>query len=149
MTPEGKSPKTLVEDMVQALDSPDVSCASTSLSPHFHTLSNLRSSNLNKLRIIALYIQYREGVPEEDKRRLCQHARLTMAEVDAINSLAHLGVRLTRGPGDKDIRKRVKARPKPGEVHDFSRYNPVLEAVLDVRCLLLSLELNGRILNGR
>ena len=64
------------------------------------------SRNLNKLRIIALYIQYREGVPEEDRRRLCQHARLKMAEIDAINGLTHLGVRITRGPADKDIKRK-------------------------------------------
>lgn len=55
-----------------------------------------------------------------------------MSDVDALNSLAHLGVRLTRGPGDKDIKKKIKARPKPGEIHDFSRFNPVLETVIDV-----------------
>jgi syntaxin-binding protein 1 len=54
------------------------------------------ASNANKVRIVALYIQYRDGVPEEDKRRLYQHARLSMAEQDAVNSLAYLGVRVTR-----------------------------------------------------
>lgn len=53
-------------------------------------------SNSNKVRIIALYIQYREGVPDEDRRRLYQHARLTMAEQDAVNALVHLGVRISR-----------------------------------------------------
>ena len=53
-------------------------------------------SNSNKVRIIALYIQYREGVPEEDRRRLYQHARLTRPEMDAVNALVHLGVRITR-----------------------------------------------------
>jgi hypothetical protein len=55
-----------------------------------------RGSNSNKVRIIALYIQYREGVPDEDRRRLYQHARLTRPEMDAVNALAHLGVRINR-----------------------------------------------------
>ncbi len=55
-----------------------------------------RHSNLNKVRIIALYIQHRDGVSDEDRRRLYQHARLTMHEQDAVNSLAHLGVRISR-----------------------------------------------------
>lgn len=53
-------------------------------------------SNWNKVRIIALYIQYRDGVPDEDRRRLFQHARLTLVEQDAINALTYLGVRITR-----------------------------------------------------
>ena len=39
------------------------------------------------MRIIALYIQYRDGVPDEDRRRLYQHARLSLAEQDAVNAL--------------------------------------------------------------
>lgn len=39
---------------------------------------------------------YRDGVPDEDRRRLYQHARLGMTDQDAINSLSHLGVRITR-----------------------------------------------------
>jgi syntaxin-binding protein 1 len=53
-------------------------------------------SNSNKVRMIALYIQYREGVPDEDRRRLYQHARLTRPEMDAVNALVHLGVRIGR-----------------------------------------------------
>lgn len=51
---------------------------------------------MNKVRIIALYIQHRDGVSDEDRRRLYQHARLTMHEQDAVNALVHLGVRITR-----------------------------------------------------
>jgi hypothetical protein len=52
--------------------------------------------NLNKVRIIALYIQHRDGVPDEDRRRLYQHARLTLPEQDAINALIHLGVKISK-----------------------------------------------------
>lgn len=51
---------------------------------------------MRKVRIIALYIQYRDGVPDEDRRRLYQHARLTLAEQDAVNALVHFGVRISR-----------------------------------------------------
>lgn len=52
--------------------------------------------NLNKVRIVALYIQFREGVPDEDRRRLYQHARLSLAEQDAVNALLLMGVRISR-----------------------------------------------------
>ena len=57
-------------------------------------ISNYR--NWNKVRVIALYIQHRDGVSDEDRRRLFQHARLSLAEQDAINALTYLGVRITR-----------------------------------------------------
>ncbi|KAI5117142.1 hypothetical protein M0805_008261 [Coniferiporia weirii] len=113
LTAEGKTPKSLVEEMVPILDSRDP------------------TSNLNKLRIIALYIQFREGVPEEDRRRLCQHARLKMTEIDAIGSLAHMGVRITRGAADKDIKRKLKTKPTADEEYDLSRYKPILQTVLD------------------
>ncbi len=58
-----------------------------------HPLCN---SNSSKVRIIALYIQFRDGVPDEDRRRLYQHARLSLPEQDAVNALVHLGVRISR-----------------------------------------------------
>ena len=51
---------------------------------------------MHKVRIISLYIQYRDGVPDEDRRRLYQHARLTLAEQDAVNALVYLGVKISK-----------------------------------------------------
>ncbi|KAI0251793.1 Sec1-like protein [Lactifluus subvellereus] len=112
LTAEGKTPKTLVEEMVPLLDSRDV-------------------INSNKVRIIALYIQYREGVPDEDRRRLYQHARLTRSEMDAVNALVHLGVRINRGPGDKDLKRRIKQKRSNEEEYELSRYKPLLRTVIE------------------
>ncbi|KAI0642273.1 Sec1-like protein [Trametes meyenii] len=112
VTAEGKAPKTLVEEMVPLLDSREV-------------------INTNKVRIIALYIQHRDGVPDEDRRRLYQHARLTMAEQDAVNALLHLGVRISRQSGDKDTKKKLKQKPSNEEEYELSRYKPVLRSVLE------------------
>ena len=48
------------------------------------------------MRIIALYIWYRDGIPEEDLRRLFEHARLTRDERAAVQSFSRLGLRVTR-----------------------------------------------------
>ncbi|KAH9930294.1 Sec1-like protein [Fomitopsis serialis] len=112
LTAEGKTPKTLVEQMVPLLDSREV-------------------INANKVRIIALYIQFRDGVPDEDRRRLYQHARLSMAEQDAVNALVHFGVRITRGPGDKDTRKRLKHKPNQDDEYELSRFKPMLQTILE------------------
>ncbi|KAH0836670.1 Sec1 family-domain-containing protein [Lanmaoa asiatica] len=112
MTVEGKSPKTLVEEMVPLLDTREI-------------------INPNKVRMVALYIMYRDGVPDEDRRRLYQHARLGMAEQDAVNSLSHLGVRITRSPTDKDTKKKIKQKPSQEEEYDLSRYKPLLRTVIE------------------
>ena len=116
------------------------------------------TSNSNKVRIIALYIQYREGVPDEDRRRLYQHARLTRPEMDAVNALVHLGVRINRvrssyfdylifasrehsqhllcggpqGPGDKDLKRRIKQKQSNEEEYELSRFKPLLRTVIEV-----------------
>ncbi|KAJ7199509.1 Sec1-like snare protein [Mycena haematopus] len=114
LTSDGKNPKSLVQDMVPLLDSRDV-------------------INSNKVRIVALYIQFREGVPDEDRRRLYQHARLTIPEQEAVNSLVHMGLRISRGPGDKDKKKLfAQKKSKNGEdEYELSRYKPVLRSVLE------------------
>lgn len=53
-------------------------------------------SRLDKVRIIALYIMYKDGVPDEDRRRLFQHAKLNIAEQDAINNLVLLGQKVVK-----------------------------------------------------
>lgn len=70
-------------------------------------------------------------MPEEDKRRLYQHARLTLAEQDAVNALAYLGSRVTRAPTDKDIRRKLKAKPAQDDEYDLSRFKPLLRTVLE------------------
>ncbi|KAF8892136.1 Sec1-like snare protein [Infundibulicybe gibba] len=112
LTAEGKNPKTLVEEMVPLLDSREV-------------------VNSNKVRIVALYIQFRDGVPDEDRRRLYQHARLNLAEQDAVNALAHLGVRISRGPADRDTKKKIRQKPNNDEEYELSRFKPLLKTVLE------------------
>ncbi|KDQ12984.1 hypothetical protein BOTBODRAFT_133850 [Botryobasidium botryosum FD-172 SS1] len=115
LTADGKTPKTLVEEMVPLLDDPSV-------------------SNTDKVRIIALYVMHRDGVPEEDRRRLFEHARLSLANQDAINNLAHLGARVTRSQGDRDTRKKLKQKSSTGEEYELSRYTPLVQTVLEDHC---------------
>ncbi|KAJ7638250.1 Sec1-like snare protein [Roridomyces roridus] len=112
VTAEGKTPKNLVQDMVPLLDSREV-------------------VNSNKVRIVALYIQFRDGVPEEDRRRLYQHARLSVPEQEAVNSLVHLGVRINRGAGDRDTKKKIKQKPNNDEEYELSRFKPSIRTVLE------------------
>lgn len=51
---------------------------------------------MDKVRVIALYIIYRGGVPEEDRRRLYEHSQLTRQERAAVDNLLHMCVRVTK-----------------------------------------------------
>lgn len=117
LTPEGQKPRTLVEEMVPLLDDRSV-------------------SNVDKVRIIALYIMYCEGVPDEDRKRLFQHARLTLHEMDAVNNLVHLGARVVKDPANSGWDawfKKGKRRQQTGEnEYELSRYQPLVKLMLEV-----------------
>ncbi|GAA5858275.1 hypothetical protein JCM8547_004630 [Rhodosporidiobolus lusitaniae] len=110
VTPEGKTPKTLVEEMVPLLDDRSV-------------------SSTDKLRIIALYIMHRDGVPEGDKKRLYQHARLALHEMDAVNNLTHLGINVDKDSGKK--RKALFKQKEEEDAYDISRYQPAIKLMLE------------------
>jgi syntaxin-binding protein 1 len=115
-TSEGQKPRTLVEEMVPLLDDHEV-------------------SNADKVRIIALYIMYSDGVPDEDRRRLFQHARLGLSEMDAVNNLVHLGARVVRdatSSGWDAWFKKGKRKQVPGEnEYELSRYQPLLKLTIE------------------
>ena len=58
--------------------------------------ATLNCRNWNKVRIIALYVQNKNGVSAEDLERLFLHANLSHAERDAVKALKYLGVEVTR-----------------------------------------------------
>ncbi|CEH18084.1 sec1-like protein [Ceraceosorus bombacis] len=115
-TPDGAKPRTLVEDMVPLLDDREI-------------------SNADKVRIIALYIMYSEGVPDEDRKRLFQHARLGLHEMDAVDNLVHLGARVLKDPQNSGWDawfKKGKRRQAPGEnEYELSRYQPLVKLMLE------------------
>lgn len=123
-TPEGSRPRTLVEEMVTLLDDP-------------------RVKNPDKVRIIALYIMFCDGVQDEDRRRLFQHARLSNGEIAAVNNLVHLGVRVVREPSgsglDSLFRKRRRTlhqrSDKHSEEYELSRYQPLMRTLIEDHCL--------------
>ena len=53
-------------------------------------------SATDKVRIIALYVLFRDGVPDEDRRRLYQHARLSLSEQESVNNLIYLGAKVIK-----------------------------------------------------
>lgn len=60
-----------------------------------------------------MYIMHRDGVPEGDKKRLYQHARLALHEMDAVDNLQYLGVNVSkvRLPLDLDLALTMNVDP--------------------------------------
>ncbi|CBQ68587.1 related to syntaxin binding protein 1 [Sporisorium reilianum SRZ2] len=116
LTPEGQKPKTLVEEMVPLLDDRSV-------------------SNMDKVRIIALYIMYCDGVPDEDRKRLFQHARLGRYEMEAVDNLVHLGTQVVKDPSSSGwdvFFKKGKRKQQPGENEfELSRYQPLVKLMVE------------------
>ena len=116
LTPEGQKPRTLVEEMVPLLDDRSV-------------------SNMDKVRIIALYIMYCDGVPDEDRKRLFQHARLGRYEMEAVDNLVHLGTQVVKDPSSSGwdvFFKKGKRKQQPGENEfELSRYQPLVKLMVE------------------
>ncbi|CAD6581232.1 MAG: vacuolar sorting protein VPS33/slp1 [Tremellales sp. Tagirdzhanova-0007] len=112
-TAEGKTPKTLVEEMVPLLDDRNMTA-------------------MDKVRMIALYVLFRDGVADEDRRRLYQHARLSLGEQEAVNNLVFLGVKVIREAKDRSTKTRIKQKFVTAEgEYELSRYKPVIQMVLE------------------
>lgn len=91
----------------------------------------------DRLRLIIMYILFRDGVIMEDIKRLLAHASLPQNEGEAIANLELLGGRTTHAL--KDIRptplqlfpKDIKAAQASSEEYGLSRFEPVLKPMLE------------------
>ncbi|CAG8485741.1 1510_t:CDS:10 [Paraglomus occultum] len=108
----GHHPKAIVEDMVPLLDDPVV-------------------SSYNKVRMLLLYMMYKNGIIEEDRRKLLAHARISYDENDAINNTLLFGVKLIRSPLGSDKSKKSKQKVNNEGAYDISRYVPQLKIHLE------------------
>ncbi|BFZ59705.1 syntaxin binding protein 1 [Saitoella coloradoensis] len=111
---EGKVPKEFAEALVPILDDPAVGVA-------------------DRLRLIMLYLVFRDGLFESDRAKMIQHAGLGKRDREALENLGLLGIRVSRTLKDKPSRpKPNKKRPADEEEpYELSRYVPVLKSVLD------------------
>lgn len=111
-TADGSKPKHIEIEMVPLLDS-------DSISTH------------DKVRLLMLYIIAKEGVKDEDRKKLLEHAKISSEEVNAITNLSLLGVKLSHAGTKTKVTKRdkkVDKRRADGEVsYDVSRYVPALK----------------------
>jgi syntaxin-binding protein 1 len=79
-----------------------------------------------------LYIIAKEGVKDEDRRRLLEHANISSEETNAITNLALLGVKLSQASKTNRQKSKPKDRRKKRDdevSYDLSRYIPNLKMI--------------------
>ncbi|KAK3487759.1 Sec1-like protein [Neurospora hispaniola] len=112
-----KKPKDILEQMVRLLDDEAITW-------------------VERLRLIAIYVLYRDGVIIDDIDRLLNHAALQPAEKVKITNLQHLGARPTRKL--KEERKphpplfpRTQVKNPADEDNFLSRFEPAVKHMLE------------------
>lgn len=116
---DGRKPKNVLEEVARLLDDDAVRPA-------------------DRLRLIIMYLLYRDGVISEDIKRLLAHAALPQSDGEIIANLELLGGRTTRGLKDPKRELPPLFPPEPKQVMDedsyLSRYNPAVKTMLVNLC---------------
>lgn len=112
-----KKPKGLADQLVRMLDEEDITPP-------------------DRLRLLILYILYRDGILPADLQKLLAHAQLPSNDETVIRNLELLGARTSRGLKDPrpGFTPMFPQKPPPMTMQDeyaLSRYEPVLQEMLE------------------
>ncbi|KAK3323426.1 Sec1 family protein [Cercophora scortea] len=116
-----KKPKNILDQVVRLLDDPDVTPS-------------------DRLRLIATYVLYRDGVIAEDIKRLLAHASLPPSEAEKIINLEFLGAQPTRAlkplrpPPPPLFPRNTKTLALQDEEYALSRFEPAVKLMLEDLC---------------
>lgn len=89
----------------------------------------------DRLRLLALYVLFKGGILPADLQKLLFHAQLPPTDANVIRNLELLGARIARQLKEKREPPAPlfpqKAPPPEAEEYGLSRYNPVLQDLLE------------------
>ncbi|KAF7997021.1 hypothetical protein HCN44_005298 [Aphidius gifuensis] len=86
-------------------------------------------SNLDKLRIITLYVISKNGISDENLNRLVHHAQISQDDKQTIINLANLGINVD-GKGKKVYTVPRKERITE-QTYQMSRWTPVIKDIME------------------
>ncbi|KAK4454307.1 Sec1 family protein [Podospora aff. communis PSN243] len=115
-----KKPKNVLDQVVRLLDDESV-------------------TKEDRLRLIAVYVLYRDGVIQEDIKRLLAHASLPPSELEGLENLALLGAQVIRPlkgfrqPPEPVFPRNTKPTAQDEE-YSLSRFEPAVKQMLEHLC---------------
>ncbi|KTW27334.1 hypothetical protein T552_02317 [Pneumocystis carinii B80] len=114
LTSEGKVPKTVLEEMVPLLDDSSL-------------------SKTDKIRLIMLYIIYKNGLFEGDLDKLSKHSKLSVKDISVLKNLECLGVRVTKPLNDTKSRRKpiLETRNSDENSYELSRFTPLCKTLIE------------------
>jgi syntaxin-binding protein 1 len=112
-----RKPKNLADQLVRLLDDESI-------------------SRPDRLRLIMMYIIFRDGLIPQDIERLLAHAALPTQDTEVINNLDLLGARTIKDlkdsrPPPQPLFPRKTAPTAQNEEYALSRFEPILKLMLD------------------
>lgn len=112
-----KKPKAMADQVVRSLDEEGI-------------------SQTDRLRLIMLYLLYRDGMLPADSNKLLAHAQLPLQDGDPLRNLGLLGARISRPLKDskshfQPLFPRKPPTTDPREEYSLSRFEPNLRLLLE------------------
>lgn len=114
LTSDQKVPKTILEEMVPLLDDSSL-------------------SKVDKIRLLMLYIIYKNGLFEGDLKKLSNHSNLSSKDIAVLKNLEYLGVRVIKPLNDRQSRKKPIFETKNinENSYELSRFIPLCKILIE------------------
>lgn len=85
----------------------------------------------DKMRLLMLYIIYKQGVGRDDFLKLMQHSEIPGPERTALVNLMHLGTTIITEERVKEPKQKLKRIERAGEKYELSRWTPLVQDVAE------------------